>query len=646
MDFFQHQDNARRKTSYLVFYYILAVIFIMLGVYLAFAAVFIGVETQTGNSDVLKLWQPDLFTWVMGSTILIVVLGSIYKISQLAGGGKSVAEMLGGRLFNSSTLDMDERKILNVVEEMAIASGTPVPPVYMMDNEEGINAFAAGFSPGDAVIGVTRGCVHQLKRDELQGVIAHEFSHIMNGDMALNIKLMGVLHGILVIAILGYWTLRIGGHSSRGGSRDKGGAAAIAILGILLMVIGYIGVFFGKLIKSAVSRQREYLADASAVQFTRNPDGIAGALKRIGGFTSGSQLSSTHAEEMSHMFFSNGLKSSFADMMSTHPPLEDRIRRIDPSFKGDFQNIVRSRNSRQETASAGVSGFSSTGKKDYFVIEPDEAISSVGMPTTEHLDYAAALIASIPKDIAEAAREPYGARAIIYSLLLNEESNPMTYQMKRLEKHADPVVYSETIKMMTKVKAAGREVRIPLLDMALGALRQLSEGQFNTFMENVNHLIKADEQIDLFEYTLQRMIKRHLEPSFRKLKPPVVQYYDINGLSRDAASILSCLAHWGADSPAEAKTAFSNGLKRLHLKTKVELISQENCGLVLFDKALTNFDAASPGVKKLILDACISCVGADGKVTAEEAELLRAISDTMGCPMPPFLPGQSLEQAA
>ena len=304
MDFFESQDAARQKTGRLVLLFVLAVVSIIVSVYLVVS----GALFYTAETEEARLWHPELFLAVATATVAVVAGGSLYKIAQLRGGGRVVAEALGGRLIPRDATDPQQRKILNVVEEMAIASGVPVPEVFVMEEEPGINAFAAGKTFSDAAIGVSRGAMKLLTRDELQGVIAHEFSHILNGDMKLNLRLIGVLHGILILAIIGRIVLRSAAFSGGGRSRDDKGAGAIfMILGIGLLAIGYIGVFFGHLIKSAISRQREFLADASAVQFTRNPDGIGGALKKIGGLSYGSKLINGRAEEVSHMCFGNAL---------------------------------------------------------------------------------------------------------------------------------------------------------------------------------------------------------------------------------------------------------------------------------------------------------------------------------------------------
>ena len=324
--FFEQQDVARRKTGLLVFLFCAAVIAIVLAIYAVIATINVNLDlTQQIAPDNVRrsvhFWDPQLFGIVTVATIVVILLGSLYKMSELSAGGEAVALMLGGRRINPMTDVFAERQLLNVVEEMALASGVPVPPVYVLDNEKSINAFAAGFRPGDAVIGVSRGSLDYLTRDELQGVMAHEFSHILNGDMRLNIRLVGVLHGILILAIIGYYILRSGAHA--GGSNRKGGAGAILLVALGLMIIGGVGLFFGRLIKSAVSRQREYLADASAVQFTRYPGGIAGALKKIGGVRQGSRINDAHAGEgESHVLWKR--PSSPGTQLAQHPPASER----------------------------------------------------------------------------------------------------------------------------------------------------------------------------------------------------------------------------------------------------------------------------------------------------------------------------------
>ncbi|RMH57559.1 MAG: hypothetical protein D6679_06370, partial [Candidatus Hydrogenedentota bacterium] len=326
INFFEHQERARKKTGQLVLLFLLAVLAIIAAVYASFYAI---VSLSGKKGPILDPTDPFLFLVITGGTLGVIALGTAYKIVQLREGGSAIAQALGGRKIPRTTTNLDERKILNVVEEMAIASGCRVPEVYLLE-ESSINAFAAGFHPNEAVIGITRGAIERLSRDELQGVIAHEFSHIFNGDMKLNIQLIGVIHGIIVINLIGYWLLRSLRFSGRSRSREKGGGGLLAILlfGLALFLIGLIGAFFGRLIQAAVSRQREFLADASAVQFTRNPRGIGGALKKIARLTAGSLIQHPNAGQAAHLFFGQGVAFSFGGLLATHPPIEERIQRV------------------------------------------------------------------------------------------------------------------------------------------------------------------------------------------------------------------------------------------------------------------------------------------------------------------------------
>ncbi len=685
MDFFEHQDRARRKSGMLVFYFILAVIFIIAGVYFAFVLTIYGVKTYEAQKQVrpeqrqeavtLRLWYPELFLGISAGTIFLVTCGSLYKIASLSGGGEAVASMLGGQLIDPGTRDADERKLLNVVEEMAIASGTPVPPVYLLADEEGINAFAAGFSTENAVIGVTRGCMHLLNRDELQGVIAHEFSHILNGDMRLNIRLIGILHGILLIGMIGFLIFRIMLYSGAGrrrssGGKKGGGQLPIIVLGLLLMIVGYVGVFFGKLIKSALSRQREYLADASSVQFTRNPSGIANALKKIGGLFSGSRIGNSHAEEASHLFFGNALKSSFLGMMSTHPPLAKRIRRVEPRFDGTYPEVERPKGARpalkdqyagaEAEAEAGpetpgeeaglgeigteIFGTGALGRgAETIAIVPAMLIAQVGMPQAAHLNYAKALRKSIPEPLTEAAHEAYGARAVIYGLLLDPDESIRAKQLKRLEARAESAVYNDTIKLLPEFAKLDPRQYLPLVDIALPALQALSERQYQFFRENVQYLAEADEQISLFEYALQRTLLRNLEPKFSRRKRTPIKYYALKPVRAECAVLLSTLARIGEEDAGEAGKAFTMGSSRLKLKPgAVTFLPEDQCTLTAVDEALERLDTVAPKQKKLLIEACAICIAADRKITVDEAELLRVVADSLGCPIPPLLPGQTL----
>ncbi len=638
--FFEHQDRARRHTTRLVFLFGLAVVAIVLGLYVlaAVATGFRGTDPRTQQLVFEIAWLDPLLMLHVGLLTLVVVGGaSLYRISQLSGGGRVVAEGLGGRLLQSDSNAPLERKILNVVEEMAIASGIPTPPVYFLDHEEGINAFAAGFSPSDAVIGITRGCAQQLSRDELQGVVAHEFSHIMNGDMRLNIRLMGVLYGILVIGMIGFFLLRSSlwaGAARRRNSRDNSTMVMVAG-GIALMALGFLGTLFGNLIKASVSRQREFLADASAVQFTRNPDGISGALKKIGGFETGSHIESPAAPESSHLFFGQALSSGFNSLFATHPPLAERIKILDPSWQGAMTEI-----STEAAPSPGAAtvGFAGGGPAPAFA---GSAVDQMGRISTAHLDYAVQLLLELPPAVKEAAHDPYAARAVVYALLMDADPESRKLQLEILDAKGERGVPELTRKLLPEVERLGPAHRLPLIDLALPALRDLSASQYERFRGLVQDLVQADQRIDLFEWTLQRILLTHLAPNFEGVHRPGRRLRSKQQLRQVLETILSSLARVGNLSESAMRQSVASAGRAL-VKAELRLLSEDEVGLASLDEALGLAASLDSRAKELVLRACAQVIAADGEVADSEAELFRAIGDSLGCPVPPLLPGQAL----
>jgi Zn-dependent protease with chaperone function len=589
----------------------------------------------------LVLWDPRLLLYVALGTLGIVMIGSLYKTATLARGGSAVAEALEGRLLNPNTTHPDERKLRNVVEEMALAAGLPVPKIYVLDHEEGINAFAAGHTPGDAAIGVTRGCMTMLTRDELQGVVGHEFSHILNGDMRLNVRIMGLLFGILCLAVIGRVLI-----FSRGG-RDRN---PLMLLGLALIVIGAIGVFFGRLIQAALSRQREFLADASAVQFTRNPAGLSGALQKIGG--AGSTIESAHAGEASHMFFGNALGKSFLGALATHPPLEARIRAIEPGWDGTFRTggvpatqPEPSTTARKPSPSrlpfplpslpqAGAGTASLAGH----LVQVGSVLPNLGKPTPLHLRYAEALRNSFPATVESAAHEPLDATALVYAMLLSREENLRAKQLEELDRRTAPGSSQTTATLWPHVAPIVSRARLPLVNLALPALRQLRPDEVQQFIQALQWLIASDEQMDLFEFVLQRIVRRHLASQSGQTRPAEDQFHNLKPLLRDCDVVLSALANASSRDPREIEKAFRSGVAHLRANAgELQLLPRAESGLEQLDAALDRLARAAPRIKKQVIDACIYVVGADGVIQERQAELLRAIADTLDCPIPPFV---------
>lgn len=674
MDFFEHQDVARRKTGRLAILFVLAVIAIVAVIYTVVMVVLGTTDTRLADGTVVNsIWNPFVFVIVAFSTLSVIAAGSAFKTIELAQGGERIALQLGGRRLDSNAKGLAERRLLNVVEEIALAAGVPVPSVYIMDREEGINAFAAGWEPTSAVIGVTKGALDYLNRDQLQGVIAHEFSHILNGDMRLNIRLIGLLNGILIIAMIGYFVLRLtpqrSGRSSSGGKKGDG-VAAIALIALALFIVGYVGVFFGKLIKAAVSRQREFLADASAVQFTRNPDGIAGALKQIGGTALQSRIKDAHAEEASHMFFGDALTGSFLNLFSTHPPLAERVKRIDPSFNGRFPKAelateapdvaVRPRAVASQFGEATAAAFAAgaisqaaprtaiqrsdaelaslRARARQTTLDPTTAVDRIGSFDAAQIGEAAAFIAALPAKLDRAAREPHGAQLVVYGLLLDRDERIRQIQLELLREGTDAVTFQEFERLLPEIDAIGPGHRLPLAELAQPALKALSPQQYDALRANVDQLVKADKQVALSEYVLWTMIVRHLDRHFGRRKAPQVKYRSMNAVGSAATGILATLAHLGSRDSDLAAGAFAAGMARLGQSARMP--TRDVCSLAALDGDVGQLAEATPQVQRSMIEACAATIAADGITSVEEAELLRALCDAFGCPMPPQLASQ------
>jgi Zn-dependent protease with chaperone function len=645
MNFFESQDRARKNTFQLVFLFALAVVTLIIMTNLLVMVVFGFISSQQMHSGGALLQKMDWqkFALVSAAVVTVVIGGSLYKIMALSAGGRTVADGLGGQLIPQNTADLKQRRLLNVVEEMAIASGIPAPPVYILAGEPGINAFAAGFTPRDAVIGVTQGLIDHLSREQMQGVIAHEFSHIFNGDMRLNIRLMGVLNGILIIGLAGYFIMRSTAFSGRGRRDSKGGGQILA-LGIGLMVIGFAGTFFGGLIKAAVSRQREYLADASAVQFTRNPDGIAGALKRIGGLEQGSIVENPGAPEISHAFFAQGVSGFMQGLSATHPPLEKRILAIDPHWDGEFEVVdkidplrdEKDDGKKQTLSREELAQKAATVAVGATMATVANAIDQIGNPKQETIDHARTLIAGLPEVITEAVREPFGARAVMYSFALDPGREVRDKQLMHLQAHADPDVFVLTQKLIPDMNGLDIKYRSPLIDMAIPALKQISIGQYQAFKKNLTALIEMDSRIDLLEWSLQKILFTHLDGHFFKPAPPKVRYSNVRDLRQEVRLILSVMAYAGQQEQQDVEAAFSAAAQALEFG-ELQLRDKSRISVADLDMAMEKLEMLNPLAKPKLLQACATSVMHDQKISAVEAELLRAIASVLGCPMPPII---------
>jgi Zn-dependent protease with chaperone function len=631
VNFFDAQDNARKQTRWLVIVYIVATMLIVAGVTVLFGS---AMGALDGMDTLRSQNQPITALLAPGFAAMILIFGATaFKTAQLSSGGSKVAVAMGGTLVSENVQDPLRSRLRNVVEEMAIASGVPVPEIYVMEEEAGINAFAAGFTPSDAAVAVTRGTLELLDRDELQGVIAHEFSHILNGDMRLNIRMMGVLFGIMVIGMLGRLIMRGAVHS-----RNKK-AGGVVILGVGLLILGWVGVFFARLIKAAVSRQREFLADASAVQFTRQADGISNALKKIGGFQSHSYIKEKDPEEVSHMLFALG--SKFSGMFATHPPLAERIRAIDPQFDGSTYPQVSTQPvqaAQAELSTGQASGFVSSASA--MTIAPESLAATVGQPGPEHIAFAQQLRRSIPRNIVNAAHSPANAYLITLALVIDPSGETADKQIDLLQiKLGDD--RGELIRSYyDAIRGIGEQYRLPLLEISFPALKKMSEPRLEFLLDLARQLIEMDGRIDFYEFCIFRIISNNLA----RAKTPAARLKKRQPTSRQAVrkaatQVLSLLADRGHDTKAEKEQAFKAGLSVFGEWSEQTTFDASSVDAVaVFEGSLDVLQRINSAATMSLLEAINTTAGHDGKISIREAEMIRAICSSLDCPLPPILP--------
>lgn len=613
MDFFHHQDTARQRTGLLVMLFTLAVLaitglvsVISIGIYFYFTG-----EPFTTQSIISYC----LLSFV--GVLLVVSISSFIRLSELnANGGRGVAESIGGKLISTDTSNAKHRQLLNVVEEMSIASGIPVPPVYVLAEEHGINAFAAGMSIDDAVIGVTQGALDAFSRDELQGVIAHEFSHILNGDMRLNTRLIGALFGITCIAHFGHLILDNSNstrHVSRSSSDSNKGFAVIILIAIVCLVLGWLGTLFGNMIKAAISRQREFLADASAVQFTRNDQGIAGALKKIGSNVQGSTLNTKASDEMSHMMFGQSKLSGFSGLFATHPPLDERIRRIEPNWNGSYAQHSHAQNTafgNEQVSGFAVGGGSPASQS----ASPSEQLSETGQQ----------LISQLPPELVDIAREPYSARFIAFALIFDGSD----IQREMIKSYV-PLASQSTLLPWLDYDLP-LHLRFPLLELALPALKSLSDAQKISLCKVLRELSETDNQYSLAEWCVINLLEKQLLASFGFIK----QHKTLKQLEESVFWLLRELA-WVSHSQADkAQRAYHCALA--HLGFPEVKLEPANSNWHLSRAALELLLQLKPKDRRMFVKACRLAIESDGEITVAEGELYRVIACFLEVPEPPL----------
>jgi Zn-dependent protease with chaperone function len=630
MDFFAQQARVRGSSRRLVVLFALAVIAIVAAID---AVVWICMGHHAADGEPAR---SNLSLLVTSSVLVLggIGLSSLFRIMSLSGGGKTVAESVGAVPVPTDTREPQLRQLRNVIEEVAIAAGVPVPDIYLMAEEPGINAFAAGYSASDAAVCVTQGCLDNLSRDELQGVIAHEFSHVLNGDMRLNIRLMGLLFGILVLAIVGRKVIWFGGGRS---SRRDGGGGQVWMIGLALIAVGYIGYFFARLIQAAVARSRESLADASAVQFTRQTDGIAGALKKIAILSEGSELQVANKQEVAHMLF--GEAGKFSALFATHPPLLQRIRALEPSFRED--DLARLAASLQRAArtppvtAAAAQPRNAPGPPLPPVLPVVLAgAAAAGAAAAPDFERAAAVHQAMPAGLTAAVRQPESALAVVLALATSVEAELQPAQRRIVADAFGDDVLQAVQTMLGELTTLPPIARLPLAALAFPALKQLPEGRQQTLLEALDALVRADGKVDLNEYCLARLLRMQLQEARQPRSTPIDGLKKLPACRDSVSLVCAIVAAGGCSDEASARRAWLLAMQHAFPGEAIEWSPPPVAWQAPLERALDDLDGLMPMAKELLIQSLLSAIHADGQISVEEAELLRVICASLHCPVP------------
>ena len=640
MDFFARQAATRRQSRWMVVLFIIAVIAIVIAIDLVVVTTVAILSLEDGG--LIATEDMSLARYPIAAVVsTIVVLGtigiaSLTRTVTLAAGGSKVAEQLGGTRVSADTTDPLRRRLRNVVEEMAIASGVPVPQVYVLDREAGINAFAAGYSPANAAIAVTRGALVHLNRDELQGVIAHEFSHVLNGDMRLSTRLIGLLFGLTVIAMIARTILRFSPRSS--GRKGGGGIIVIYVAALVVLLLGWIGLFFGRLIQAAVSRNRESLADASAVQFTRDPGGLRNALVKIGALGAGSRFADADAEEVAHLLFAEGIQRVFA----THPPLVERIQEIDPSFQpSEFESVRRRLNEERAmmeeeevrsrpSAAARMGGL----LEGAVVLAPVAVASLVANPGTGHVQQAQAMLESLPGSFRRAAGDPLKATALFIALAIDTVPEVRERQLAFVHQDLGGDFHDVVNAMLAEVDALTAVQRMPALLQVFAALNQLARTERVELLKCLNGLLVRENRASVFAYALRKLAQVQLQDNLDPRRR-ATGHLSALGARDDLQVLFSVLAAQGSEDEQAGRKAYEAGIQVMLPGIHPPFLRLSHWPPKL-DQSLTRIDRLQPAAKSQLVQALVTTISHDQRMTVPESELLRAICAVLHCPLPPL----------
>ena len=641
--FYEHQDNAYNTTAKLTFVMAVAIIGTILisgGIITYLFAFFMYLDgVEPSRLKTTLIW---VFCFASTSIGVVVAIGTISKMLQLRAGGRVIAEDVGGRLITEPR-DDDERRLLNIVEEISVASGIPTPPVYLLGLCDGINAFAAGHNPREAVVAVTRGAIRNLNRDQLQGVIAHEYAHILNGDMALNMKMVGWLHGVLAITILADRLIEIGCEAlfrerrTMFSQNDNGlGGILPIVIGCGLWPVGLIGTFMALLAKAATSRQREFLADAYAVQFTRHPEGLADAFKRLAGHDAGSRVRSSKAIEASHMFFAEGC-GRLASRLASHPPLVDRVLRLDPTwdgtplfagedqigeFTGAFQGALG--------LVSGASDMTDNGPVAGLEAQLQERVREVpDMLAT--VAFAESVLSSLPDPLVQIIEAPGGTSLVLHGLwLAHAKDESIGYDML-------PKLQAERLNPLVPfLREMNSAQQVMLLDKAADALGKARGPERRTLREVNQCFIDACETDNLFQWMWNAIVSESLGLE-KDRKPRYGKLSQVEG----ACEVVLSRVSYASGSKAVAGFSFQRGLANLALEN-ISLLDEADCDWEKFQMAVDLIAQLAAAPRRQVLVACSSALSSDQDITPDESYIIRGICQRLGYEVPTIFAGQPI----
>ena len=680
--FFERQETQRKYTGWLVGAFVAAMLLVVLVINLV---VIFGLGASPA-----EVWrhEPSVVVWITVIALGTMLIASWHRSSQMREGGPAVARALGGVQVNANDGDLKRQRLVNIVEEMAIAARIRKPQVFVLPDEAGINAFAAGYSPDEAAVAVTQGALDAFDRDQLQAVIGHEFSHILNGDMKINMRLTAWIFGLCVIADVARRFM-----NKRGGGKS---AARIKLIAFGVFLAGSAGAFAGRLLQAAVSRRREHLADASAVQFTRNPQALQSAFIVMAASASGTRLEHEHAIGVSHMFFAGSspawITKFNASWFATHPPLEERVRAIDarvtplkfrslvseerrkivartaaataaapaaePTAEGDvasesskalqFSPVAAMAAPLPATASrarapAGAAAAPATSSADGDMhLTLEKPILAETLPTGVRMVAGRALPpdvlrnrlsqdqqAAIGNFVARVESSGIAVQATFVATMLASEPAKWRTQLTRLAPLLGIELFKETQAQVARVGELAPSSRLPLLVDLFSLLDNMQPADRKRLRAIARAFAPTVATGDMLRFSLTRMIEKRLAKAKDEAAP-----VPLHEQAPMVCELYAALAQCRFGAGKQGQNAYRAGLMGMLPPTKWAPYSEQPITPVALDAALAAVAQIHPTGRRSLSEGMARVIAVGGRLTVPQVDLLRGICMVVDCPVP------------